>query len=148
MDYIKNFVKINGKQNKLNSVVSLVNDIDFFNGLFDKMEEFYTTIDENLIETFKRSGFGVIITKKENETVEFVIKQLSWNLISEQSIEIVKSIFEAFEPEINEISENFDTFVYCEKLNEDIFKVTVTDEDRTDIVKNDCSDNYIYYSCW
>ena len=123
--------------------MSETNIIDMFNKAFEKIELFYAPLDEQLLETFKRLGYGVIKLKESEEATVVIIKQLSWQMTNEESLETVKSVFKAFECELYYDAEDCNMYVYCEKISEDMYKLSFTNQ-RLEI--DIWNDNLIYCS--
>ena len=116
--------------------------VDMFNKEFEKMELFYAPIEEQILETLKRLGFGIITLKQSKETTIVIAKQLSWSMSEKECLDTVNSLFKAFEFELDESAYNFCKYTYCEKMSEDMFKITFSEKKLEVDIWND---NMIFY---
>ena len=116
--------------------------IEILEEKFAEMDLFYAPIEDQILETLKRVGFGVINLIKNKETSVYVVKQLSWNMNEEQCLNSLVSVFKAFEFELDDEAHNFCKRTYCEKLSKDMFKITFTDK----VLKYDRWDNNTIWS--
>ena len=121
------------------------NDLKQYETVFNKMDEFYAPIQENILETLKRAGFGVITVKENGDNGEYLIKQLSWNMNETEVLETVKGVFNAFEFDLIESRDNFNIYTYCKKLNKDIYKIVFSNENKDIDIFNE---NNIYYNSY
>ena len=121
------------------------NDLKQYETVFNGMKEFYAPIQENILETLKRAGFGVITVKENGDNGEYLIKQLSWNMNETEVLETVKGVFNTFEFDLIESRDNFNIYTYCKKLNKDIYKIVFSNENK-DI--NIFNENNIYYNSY
>lgn len=98
--------------------------------LFAQMDLFYAPIKENLMETFKRAGFGVIELNNKGDTGEYLIKQLSWDMSESEVLTVVKGIFDIFDLELCMDRYSLLIYTYCEKVSKEIYKITFSDENK------------------
>ena len=120
-------------------------DLKQYEAVFDEMEEFYAPIQENILETLKRAGFGVITVNDGGDIGEYLIKQLSWNMNETEVLEAVKSVFGTFEVDIDNFRDCIGVYTYCIKLSKDIYKIVFTYENKDIDIFNE---NNIYYNSY
>ena len=106
------------------------------------MELFYAPIEEQILETLKRLGFGIITLKQSAEVTVVVAKQLSWSMSEEECLNTINSLFKTFEFELDDTAYNFCKYTYCEKMSKDMFKITFSEEKLEVDIWND---NMIFY---